>query len=263
MSPQASLRQIDRSANLHNDFVELRAHARELEPDSWWLNATELTTLGYEAIVTEIAERLKRRATGAPAELLDWGAGPGFLSYLLESEGISATYYDFEDSAPSYRYVISRLKGRKVFVGPDPVRLPFEDGSFDAATSCGVLEHVPDAPGSLKELHRVLKPGGLLFVHHFPNRWSWTEALARRIGQDSHEVLWTKAELFSALEKAGFEIESFDRRYVIPRNLQAYPALNRFLSRHARGVYAFDRVLTRIPGLNLIANALNCVAVKR
>lgn len=263
MSPQASLRQIDHAHGLHDAFVALRAGARAVEPDSWWLNATDLTTLGYEAIVSEITGRLSRSPAGAEARLLDWGAGPGFLSYLLESQAIDTTYYDFADDSPSYRYVIERLKGRKVFVGEDPVHLPFEDSSFDAATSCGVLEHVPDAAGSLVELHRVLKPGGLLFIHHFPNRYSWTETVARGIGQESHEVLWTKSQMLRNLTDAGFEVESFDRRYMIPRNLVSYPRLNRFLTRHARGIYAFDRAIARVPGLNLLSNALNCVAVKR
>jgi len=263
MPPQSRVLDSERAIELHERFTTLRAEARTVEPESWWLKATELTSLGYEAIVVEIAERLERYPSGKAAELLDWGAGPGFLTYLLEAEGIATTYYDFERDWPSYVHVIDQLKGRKVFVGEDPTRLPFEDDSFDAATSCGVLEHVPDATGSLHELHRVLKPGGLLFIHHFPNHWSWTERLADRIGQDAHDVRWTKAQMERNLNEAGFEVESFDYRYLVPRNLVNYPKLNRFISAHARGIYDIDRFAARVPLVNRACNALNCTAVKR
>lgn len=43
-------------------------------------------------------------------------------------------------------------------------RLPYEDGSFDAACLSSVLGEIPDGEGASRELHRVLKPGGRLIV---------------------------------------------------------------------------------------------------
>jgi SAM-dependent methyltransferase len=42
----------------------------------------------------------------------------------------------------------------------DAESLPFEDASFDLASSNGVLHHTPNIEGALRELHRVLRPGG-------------------------------------------------------------------------------------------------------
>ena len=42
--------------DLHEAFVDLRRRALEVEPGSWWLKQAELTTLGYEAIVLEVAD---------------------------------------------------------------------------------------------------------------------------------------------------------------------------------------------------------------
>lgn len=86
------------------------------------------------------------------------------------------------------RYIHARLGGETVGVDrvladearePAPegctlmeasvLELPFEDESFDAIFYHHVIEHVPDAPGSLVELARVLRPGGWLYVGT-PNR---------------------------------------------------------------------------------------------
>jgi len=249
-------------AVLHDSFAELRADARALFPNDWWLSQTELTTLGYEHILGEIAARLQNSNEGTDSRILDWGGGPGFLSYLLDALGFTTTYYDIEHDFPSYKYVLDRIKIPTVFV-EDPVKLPFPDASFDAVISCGVLEHVPDASGSLAELNRVLKPGGLFFVYHFPNRWSWTEAVAGLIGQSTHDVRWTKTHLLGEIRSAGFDIERFDYRYMVPRNLVGFDRLNRFVSKHAKGIYKADHAVARIPIVHMIANALNCVAVKR
>lgn len=50
-----------------------------------------------------------------------------------------------------------------VFQG-DAERLPFEDASFDIASSNGVLHHTPDMPAALREMRRVLRPDGLARV---------------------------------------------------------------------------------------------------
>lgn len=218
---------------------------------------------GYEAILDEIAARVRRTPAGADAHILDWGGGPGFLSFLLESLGLKTTYYDLKYDYPSYDYVLGRVAADKHFVGEDPVTLPFPDATFDAVISCGVLEHVPDAPGSLREINRVLKPGGLFFVYHFPNTWSWTEAIAGAMGRDTHDVRWTRGRLLAELRDADFSIERFDYRYLVPRNLVGFGRASAFVSRHAAAIYRIDRGASRIPGLRIISNALNCIAVKR
>lgn len=50
-----------------------------------------------------------------------------------------------------------------VSVVGDALHLPFADGSFDAALSLALLEHVPDAQHAVAEMGRVLKLGGLLY----------------------------------------------------------------------------------------------------
>jgi SAM-dependent methyltransferase len=86
----------------------------------------------------------------------------------------------------------------------DEVRLPYPDGAFDAVIAAGVLEHVPVDYESLKELRRVLRPGGRLIVTYLPNRASVEEWLLRFRGREHHARLYGLAELRGLLLHAGF-----------------------------------------------------------
>lgn len=247
---------------LRTRLGDLKTQAREVEPDNWWLQASELADLGYVRLVLDIVDRVKKSTpSGHTPRVLDWGGGPGYLSYLLEDLAMDTTYYDLEYDYASYKQVLGKLAGKVLFVD-DPVRLPFEDGSFDAVVSFGVLEHVPDAPGSLEELHRVLAPGGLLFVYHFPNTHGYIERIAAALGRPSHDFKLTRREFERLLAEKGFTVESFSYRYLIPRNLTDMPRVRGFINRNTPAVYNFDSGLTRIPGLRALATTLNAVCVK-
>lgn len=57
---------------------------------------------------------------------------------------------------------------RLSFAQGDVARLPFADESFDAVFSFNGLEHFGDVDGALREMSRVLRPGGVMFVHAEP-----------------------------------------------------------------------------------------------
>ena len=72
----------------------------------------------------------------------------------------------------------SARRGRFHPAGGRLERLPFADGAFDAVVAADVLEHVPDLPAVVRELGRVLAPGGSLAFDTI-NRtlWAWFTAL--------------------------------------------------------------------------------------
>lgn len=98
----------------------------------------------------------------------------------------------------------------------DGTRLPFDDHYFDAVYTSDVLGHVPDVPYWLRELSRVLKPGGTLamFSESKLGRHAYIRNYLMRRGVNTdphaefHISLYSKADLRELLENAGFEIHA-------------------------------------------------------
>ncbi len=130
--------------------------------------------------------RDRRRALLARADgrVLELGAGTGLNLVLYPENGVTDLVLT-EPEEPMAR----RLDERAQAMSPAPrvVRapaenLPFDDGSFDTVVSTLVLCTVHDQPAALREIRRVLKPGGrLLFLEHVrsddPGRATWQDRL--------------------------------------------------------------------------------------
>lgn len=101
------------------------------------------------------------------------GAGTDFVQWLRN--GATAVGVDLSPGSlqeAKARVEAEGLAGGELLVA-DAESLPFPDASFDVVYSYGVLHHSPDTRAAIREVHRVLKPGGeaRLMIYHVP---SWT-----------------------------------------------------------------------------------------
>jgi SAM-dependent methyltransferase len=103
------------------------------------------------------------------------------------------------DFPPFYEF--ARLKYSQIH---HPYLLPYEDGSFDVVFGSGVLEHVPNASESLKELYRIIRPGGYFIMTMLPNRLSYTEWIARRLRRPRHLRTYSLSEAKRMFISHGF-----------------------------------------------------------
>lgn len=98
---------------------------------------------------------------------LDIGVGPGLLAYdVARLVGPSGRVLGIDistDMLAIARERLAPLTWTECREG-NAVELKFADGSFDAAVSAQVYEYVADMPLALRELHRVLRPGGRVLI---------------------------------------------------------------------------------------------------
>jgi SAM-dependent methyltransferase len=98
-----------------------------------------------------------------PGELLDAGMGPGRLAAALTEHGWSVAGVDLSQEMVTRARRRLPARAERFHVAPVE-RLPFGDASFDAVVATGVIEYVEDPKVALRELARVLRPGGRAVV---------------------------------------------------------------------------------------------------
>jgi SAM-dependent methyltransferase len=108
------------------------------------------------------------------SRFLDCGCGTGdYVFALVDGLGLDAHGVEYEAEKAARGQAHPRHGARIQQGDIQDLRLPSEE--WDYAMLNEVLEHVPDEPAALREVWRVLRPGGLLFLFS-PNRWFPFEA---------------------------------------------------------------------------------------
>ena len=158
----------------------------------------------------------------AGGRLLDVGCASGLFADACRAHGYAANGLDYSQKGPAHA---RREYGLDVLTA-DVENIPLADDSYDVITLIQVFEHFKNPIGALRELHRVLKPGGLLYietVNYLKLYWlerylSFLKPLYFKIRKaDSpwwkdrlpwvpfdHYYHWTPRPLLAALQSAGF-----------------------------------------------------------
>jgi ubiquinone/menaquinone biosynthesis C-methylase UbiE len=157
-------------------------------------------------------------APQACEHVLDVGSGPGFLATLIaDAVGPGGAVCGVEISAPLSAIACAQCAHQpwvEIRAG-DATQLPLPDQCFDAAVSTQVLEYVADVDTALRELYRVLRPGGRVLI--VDTDWDsivWHNADLVRMNRVL--AAWEKhaphprlpRTLAGRLRAAGFRIES-------------------------------------------------------
>jgi SAM-dependent methyltransferase len=186
----ASDRDAARGAGLRKDGVpmerdyELQTH--RVEDRHWWYR-------GRRSVLERIIDDLRLPAR---ARILDAGCGSGRNMVALARHGVVTGVELSQTSA-------ARAAERRVgeVIEGSVLSMPLESASFDLAVCLDVIEHLEDDLAALRELRRVIAPGGALLVTVPAYQWLWS-------GHDvvnHHHRRYTRRSLRRVAEQAGWE----------------------------------------------------------
>ena len=143
-----------------------RNHVRQMYdgPAGALLKIGSLVSL-HEPLVGHIF-RSKKFDAARFQKILDVGSGAGqILGHLLNETGAETELIACDLSPQMLRRARNRMKSdRPIYIAADMLQLPFCDNSFDCVTCGWVLEHLANPKPGLREMCRVLKPGGSLLL---------------------------------------------------------------------------------------------------
>jgi ubiquinone/menaquinone biosynthesis C-methylase UbiE len=114
--------------------------------------------------------------------VLEIGCGTGCDLLQFVKHGAKATGIDV--TSEHLRLARERLAGRATILEADATNLPFEDGSLDYVYSHGVLMTIDKPADVVKEVFRVLKPGGRFNIHVYAFWSYWPPLLMIRYGKN-------------------------------------------------------------------------------
>ncbi len=204
---------IEMFAQLPKRYDEVGAALSFFQDPRWRRAAVEAVAAGPEDRVLDVA-----CGTGLVSRALvkRWGCQ---VVGLDQSEPMLARAREEMSADPP-------LAARVTFTDGEAEALPFADGEFDHLTFTYLLRYVDDPAATLRELARVVKPGGRISSLEFclPRRiWFWPWRLYTRVGLPLLGGLVSRS-WFEAGRFLGPSIEGFYREYPLARQVELWQA---------------------------------------
>jgi 2-polyprenyl-6-hydroxyphenyl methylase / 3-demethylubiquinone-9 3-methyltransferase len=175
----------------------------------WFINPWRLPY--FKAVIAE------NGIDPSKASVLDVGCGGGLLAEEIAFMGFTVTGIDQSEKSIDVARMHSEQNGLAIdYRSGSAEDLPFDNGGFSIVTCCDVLEHVPRWKLVLREIRRVLKPGGIIFYDTI-NRTAMSRLIFIEIAQNwritriapgnlhAWEMFIKPIELLQSLKERGFD----------------------------------------------------------
>jgi len=171
--------------------------------------------------IVDIAAELARAGI-APRKLLDFGAGVGYSVPFFARHLPAARVTCLDVSRKSLDVGAAQHGSAAEFAHFDGRKIPFEDGTFDAALASCVFHHIPhdEHVALLGEIRRVLRPGGRLFVFEHNPLNPLTLHAVNTCEFDEHAKLMRAPTMRRRVRDAGYADAAVRYRIFFPHALR-------------------------------------------
>jgi SAM-dependent methyltransferase len=182
--------------------------------------------------IKDIAADLARAGRKLDARVLDFGAGVGYSIPFFRRHMPGARVTCLDVSKRSLAIGAAKYSGDAEFRHFDGASIPYAAESFDVTLASCVFHHIPHAEhvGLLREIRRVLKPGGALFVFEHNPLNPLTRRAVNTCAFDENAVLIMAPAMRARALDAGFEAAPIKYRIFFPAMLRGLRPLERRLT---------------------------------
>jgi ubiquinone/menaquinone biosynthesis C-methylase UbiE len=201
----------------------------DAEQRAHWNAAWQSAKFQSFSVHTRLIEKIKWRylqadLTGFSGWSLEVGCGSGHLSNLMSGLGFRTLLLDYSPSAlacAQNSFKNSTARYPKSYVLGDALALPLAGSSVDVVVSGGVIEHFRDPVVAIREMARVLRPGGLLYADICP----WKFSLIRLLdflypsAPGWYERKMSKREIAEMIQASGLRLRRLFAAGVLPPRL--------------------------------------------
>jgi len=164
-------------------------------------------------VVEPVARFVAAVAPTAEEEAVDLACGPGLLAKPFAPRLRSFTGLDLTPAMVEKARALAAEGGlaNARFETGDALATPYADGRFDVALSRLALHHIPDAAQALREMARILKPGGRVGIFDMTTSedrsLALTHDMIERLRDPSHARALPLSELVELIGRAGLDVE--------------------------------------------------------
>lgn len=200
-------------ANFHNNAQKMKTDSNKNHNQFYekWGGKVYENSIGrffkskYEKLATKII------TTFPTPHILDIACGPGQLLEILQRKFPKARLFGLDLSTAMIKRLKEKLPEVETKIG-DAENLPWPSNHFDIVTNTISFHHFPDPHKALKEMHRVLKPDGTLFLMDLIPKTRLGKIIINMAGKigdatidEGHVSVYTKSEIKKMLHAAGFK----------------------------------------------------------
>jgi ubiquinone/menaquinone biosynthesis C-methylase UbiE len=210
------------------EFDKFAAEYRALHADNIRISGEDPEYFAEYKIIDIAAEWQRARGkSGSRLDILDFGAGVGY-SVPFFARHLPAAHVTCIDVSQKSLDIGAEKYGRQAtFRHFDGTTIPYEDARFDVALASCVFHHIPhdEHVALLREIRRVLKKDGLLFVFEHNPLNPLTRHAVNTCPFDENAVLILAPTMRRRVRAAGFDEAHTRYRIFFPRMLRAFRPL--------------------------------------